>query len=187
MVLDIEKLEQIQKDYSDLWYYINQSVQEFCPEYGVKMLTMKDGIITKEDLRRITDSRSRSQMTAEYVFRGGRFPKNVKLKDDKYIHGTREVKMEEKWNENVEACSDCGIQWKKIGKSCPVCYAPPENHLSVDNSIVNNLDILVHLNDNLYPLCGYQHSEGKGCILTILQSDVTCPKCKDILKEVNNK
>lgn len=32
----------------------------------------------------------------------------------------------EKWNENVELCSDCGIQWKKIGKSCPVCFAPPE-------------------------------------------------------------
>ena len=34
--------------------------------------------------------------------------------------------MEEKWNENVETCSDCGIRWKKIGKSCPVCYAPAE-------------------------------------------------------------
>jgi predicted amidophosphoribosyltransferase len=29
----------------------------------------------------------------------------------------------EKWNENIETCSDCGIHWKKIGKSCPVCYA----------------------------------------------------------------
>lgn len=36
--------------------------------------------------------------------------------------------MSEKWNENVETCSDCGIQWKKIGKSCPVCYSPPEKH-----------------------------------------------------------
>jgi len=33
---------------------------------------------------------------------------------------------EEKWNENVTICSDCGIKWKKIGKSCPVCFAPPE-------------------------------------------------------------
>lgn len=32
----------------------------------------------------------------------------------------------EKWNENVETCSDCGIHWKKRGKSCPVCYAPAE-------------------------------------------------------------
>ena len=31
-----------------------------------------------------------------------------------------------KWNENVETCSDCGIHWKKIGESCPVCYAPAE-------------------------------------------------------------
>lgn len=34
--------------------------------------------------------------------------------------------IEEKWNENVETCSDCGIQWKKIGKSCQVCFAPAE-------------------------------------------------------------
>lgn len=33
---------------------------------------------------------------------------------------------EEKWNENVQECSDCGVQWKKIGKPCKVCYAPPE-------------------------------------------------------------
>ena len=33
---------------------------------------------------------------------------------------------EEKWNENVETCSDCGIHWKKIGKQCPVCFAPAE-------------------------------------------------------------
>lgn len=32
----------------------------------------------------------------------------------------------EKWNEHVETCSDCGIRWKKIGKPCPVCYAPAE-------------------------------------------------------------
>lgn len=32
----------------------------------------------------------------------------------------------EKWNENVEECSECGIKWKKIGKSCPVCFAPAE-------------------------------------------------------------
>lgn len=32
----------------------------------------------------------------------------------------------EKWNENVETCSDCGIKLKKIGKHCPVCYAPDE-------------------------------------------------------------
>jgi predicted amidophosphoribosyltransferase len=35
----------------------------------------------------------------------------------------------EKWNENVETCSDCGIQWKKIGRSCPVCYAPAETNI----------------------------------------------------------
>ena len=29
----------------------------------------------------------------------------------------------EKWNENVEICSYCGIKWKKIGKQCPVCYS----------------------------------------------------------------
>jgi len=34
----------------------------------------------------------------------------------------------EKWNENVETCSDCNIQWKKIGKPCPVCFAPAEKH-----------------------------------------------------------
>ena len=36
-------------------------------------------------------------------------------------------KSEEAWNENVETCSGCGIHWKKIGKQCEVCYAPPEN------------------------------------------------------------
>lgn len=39
-----------------------------------------------------------------------------------------ENQIPEKWNENVEACSDCGIHWKKIGKSCPVCYAPAEKN-----------------------------------------------------------
>lgn len=34
--------------------------------------------------------------------------------------------LPERWNENIEECSDCGIKWKKIGKSCPVCYAPAE-------------------------------------------------------------
>ena len=38
-------------------------------------------------------------------------------------------KIQEKWNEHVEPCSDCGIQWKKIGQSCPVCYAPAEKRL----------------------------------------------------------
>lgn len=28
----------------------------------------------------------------------------------------------EKWNENIETCEGCGIEWKKIGKQCPVCY-----------------------------------------------------------------
>ncbi len=37
-----------------------------------------------------------------------------------------ESKIQEKWNENVEPCLGCGIQWKKIGKSCPVCYAPSQ-------------------------------------------------------------
>ena len=35
----------------------------------------------------------------------------------------------EKWNENVETCSDCEIKWKKIGQQCPVCYAPKEKHI----------------------------------------------------------
>ena len=39
-----------------------------------------------------------------------------------------ECEHKEKWNENVETCSGCGIHWKKIGKSCPVCYAPKEKH-----------------------------------------------------------
>ena len=39
-----------------------------------------------------------------------------------------DIKRVEKWNENVETCSDCGIHWKKIGKCCPVCYAPAEEH-----------------------------------------------------------
>lgn len=30
------------------------------------------------------------------------------------------------WNKNVETCSDCGIQWKKIGKTCPVCFTPAQ-------------------------------------------------------------
>lgn len=36
----------------------------------------------------------------------------------------------EEWNENVETCSGCDIQWKKIGKSCPVCFKPPEKRIS---------------------------------------------------------
>lgn len=39
----------------------------------------------------------------------------------------------EKWNENVETCSGCGIHWKKIGHSCPVCFSPSEKHLSPTN------------------------------------------------------
>lgn len=38
-----------------------------------------------------------------------------------------EEQANEKWNENIETCSDCGIEWKKIGKSCPVCYSPAEH------------------------------------------------------------
>lgn len=38
----------------------------------------------------------------------------------------RREKREDKWNENVETCSNCGIEWKKIGEQCPVCYAPAE-------------------------------------------------------------
>ena len=30
------------------------------------------------------------------------------------------------WEDNVEECSDCGIKWKNMGKSCPVCFAPKE-------------------------------------------------------------
>jgi rubrerythrin len=43
-----------------------------------------------------------------------------------YFIGGREMTDKEKWNEHVETCSDCGIRWKKIGKPCPVCYAPAE-------------------------------------------------------------
>jgi hypothetical protein len=43
------------------------------------------------------------------------------------VHRMEDIKKE-KWNENVETCSDCDIEWKKIGKSCPVCYAPAERH-----------------------------------------------------------
>jgi hypothetical protein len=28
----------------------------------------------------------------------------------------------EKWNENVELCKNCGIEWKKKGVQCPVCF-----------------------------------------------------------------
>lgn len=34
----------------------------------------------------------------------------------------RESMKIEKWNENIETCEGCGIEWKKIGKQCPVCY-----------------------------------------------------------------
>jgi len=34
--------------------------------------------------------------------------------------------VQEKWNENVETCSDCRIHWKKIGKPCKVCFSPAE-------------------------------------------------------------
>ena len=40
----------------------------------------------------------------------------------------------EKWNENVEVCSDCGIEWKKIGKQCPSCYAPAVPHCFVNGT-----------------------------------------------------
>jgi rubrerythrin len=44
-----------------------------------------------------------------------------------YLEYKQEMPVdEEKWNEHVETCSDCGIRWKKIGKPCPVCYAPAE-------------------------------------------------------------
>lgn len=47
---------------------------------------------------------------------------------------------EEEWNENVETCSDCGIQWKKIGKQCPSCYAPAEKkRAEKDLELVGNL------------------------------------------------
>ena len=47
---------------------------------------------------------------------------------DLVLDAARDEEEREKWNENIETCSDCGIKWKKIGKSCPVCYAPAEHH-----------------------------------------------------------
>lgn len=45
----------------------------------------------------------------------------TQLKDE--ILGENDsVLPDEKWNENVEICDGCGIQWKKIGKPCPICY-----------------------------------------------------------------
>ena len=40
-------------------------------------------------------------------------------------------KKKEKWYENVETCSGCGVHWKKIGESCRVCYAPPEKQKEI--------------------------------------------------------
>ena len=40
-------------------------------------------------------------------------------------------KKVEKWYENVETCSGCGVHWKKIGESCRVCYAPPEKQKEI--------------------------------------------------------
>lgn len=45
------------------------------------------------------------------------------------------------------------------------------------------LDVATHLNDDMMPLCGYQHSEGKGCVLTPLRSNVTCPKCREEIRK----
>ncbi len=50
------------------------------------------------------------------------------LSKDAVIELAKEEWKREKWNENVETCSNCGIEWKKIGKSCPVCYRPAEKH-----------------------------------------------------------
>lgn len=78
------------------------------------------------------------------IITGQESPSTIRLIDDEdYVHRLVEMHNntvpnfyywpvrifevnEEKWNENVETCSDCGIQWKKIGKSCPVCYSPLE-------------------------------------------------------------
>jgi len=76
IILDIPDLKKIQKDYSDLWYYINQSVQECYPEYGIKMLAMEYKVINKDEFKKIVGLRSRSQMTSEFVFKGRKFPKD---------------------------------------------------------------------------------------------------------------
>lgn len=52
--------------------------------------------------------------------------KNNKYIDDFRMTQKNKAKGVEKWNENIVTCSDCGIQWKKIGKTCPICFAPPE-------------------------------------------------------------
>lgn len=36
---------------------------------------------------------------------------------------TKPEKKEIIWNKNVEKCK-CGIEWKKLGKQCPVCFEP---------------------------------------------------------------
>lgn len=46
----------------------------------------------------------------------------------KIFMATQPQPIKEEWNKNVETCSNCGIQWKKIGKQCPVCYEPAEEH-----------------------------------------------------------
>ena len=45
----------------------------------------------------------------------------------------KQKKEKEKWNENVEECSECGIEWKKIGQQCSVCYAPAKKKMNKQN------------------------------------------------------
>lgn len=54
MVLDIPNIEVINKEYSDLCYYIDQSVQEFNEDYDIKIVSIYNHNITKEEMNIIT-------------------------------------------------------------------------------------------------------------------------------------
>lgn len=82
---------------------------------------------------------------------------NKHLDDDGYKCLMKELletipsKQEDKeeWNENVEDCSGCGIHWKKVGKQCPVCFAPPEKRKSspLDNyEEIEEVDLILTSN-----------------------------------------
>ena len=43
-------------------------------------------------------------------------------------------KQNEKWNENIETCLDCGIKWKKINKPCPVCFSSKSHYATKEQN-----------------------------------------------------
>ena len=80
------------------------------------------------------------------------------------------------WNENVETCSDCGIEWKKIGKQCPVCFAPAEQktkQMKTDQS-----ELILKILDERDLSIGEIHSHGK---------EVTTDDLIDLNKKATNK